>query len=86
MMKKIIAMILIIAYMMMPVYKVERPSIIGKCGNKTSVNVDGRQYDVIVNEVPMEKTIQKTNYKNLKICPSTIDLAGAEALFSTEKY
>lgn len=35
-------------------------------------------YDVIVNETEMEKVIQKTKTKNLHICPSTINLAGAE--------
>ena len=35
-------------------------------------------YDVIVNETEMEKAIQKTNVKGLDICPSTINLAGAE--------
>lgn len=35
-------------------------------------------YDVIVNDLPIEKAIVETNNKNLKICPSTINLAGAE--------
>ena len=35
-------------------------------------------YDVIVNEIDMDKTIKNTNIKNLKICPSNINLAGAE--------
>ena len=35
-------------------------------------------YDVIVNEIDMDKTIKDTNIKNLKICPSNINLAGAE--------
>lgn len=35
-------------------------------------------YDVIVNETEMEKAIKKTKTKNLHICPSTINLAGAE--------
>ncbi len=35
-------------------------------------------YDVIVNETEMEKALQKTNVKGLDICPSTINLAGAE--------
>lgn len=35
-------------------------------------------YDIIVNETEMEKAIKKTNIKNLHICPSTINLAGAE--------
>lgn len=35
-------------------------------------------YDVIVNETEMEKAIKDTKTKNLQICPSTINLAGAE--------
>ena len=35
-------------------------------------------YDVIANDTEMEKTIKKTNIKNLHVCPSTINLAGAE--------
>ena len=35
-------------------------------------------YDVLVNETPIEDTIQETIIKNLKVCPSNINLAGAE--------
>lgn len=35
-------------------------------------------YDVLVGETPIEDTIQPTNIKNLKVCPSNINLAGAE--------
>ena len=35
-------------------------------------------YDVLINEVSMEEAILKTKIKNLDICPSNIDLAGAE--------
>ena len=35
-------------------------------------------YDVLVNETTMDETIQETNIKNLKVCPSNINLAGAE--------
>lgn len=35
-------------------------------------------YDVIVGDTPIEQTIKNTSNKNLKICPSTINLAGAE--------
>lgn len=35
-------------------------------------------YDALINDVPLEKTIKKTPYKNLDIVPSTIQLAGAE--------
>lgn len=35
-------------------------------------------YDVLVSDTTMEETIQTTNIKNLKVCPSDINLAGAE--------
>ncbi|MCI8965247.1 MAG: ParA family protein [Clostridia bacterium] len=35
-------------------------------------------YDVLVNEEPMEETLEETSIKNLKVCPSNINLAGAE--------
>ena len=35
-------------------------------------------YDVIVNDVQIEDVIKNTKNKNLKVCPSTINLAGAE--------
>ena len=35
-------------------------------------------YDVLVGETTAEETIQTTNVKNLKVCPSNINLAGAE--------
>lgn len=52
-------------------------------GNATSgVGVNKEQefsvYDVLVGEVEFEKTLQNTNVKNLKVCPSNINLAGAE--------
>ena len=52
-------------------------------GNTTSgVGVNKEQefsaYDVLVGEVEFEKTLQDTNVKNLKVCPSNINLAGAE--------
>lgn len=52
-------------------------------GNATSgVGISKNQeksvYDVIINETPIEETILKTNIKKLYICPSNIDLAGAE--------
>ena len=52
-------------------------------GNATSgVGVNKEQefsvYDVLVGEVEFEKTLQDTNIKNLKVCPSNINLAGAE--------
>lgn len=52
-------------------------------GNATSglgisKDIEYSVYDVIVNETGMDKVIQNTNIKNLQICPSTINLAGAE--------
>ncbi len=35
-------------------------------------------YDILVNETTMKETIQETRIKNLQICPSNINLAGAE--------
>ena len=52
-------------------------------GNATSgVGVD-RQigysvYDVIINDISIENALQDTVVENLKICPSNINLAGAE--------
>ena len=52
-------------------------------GNATSglgvdKNVDKSIYDVIINDVEIEETIVDTNIKNLFLCPSNINLAGAE--------
>ena len=52
-------------------------------GNATSglgaeKEVELSTYDVLVNETPMSEVIQDTIIKNLKICPSNINLAGAE--------
>ena len=52
-------------------------------GNATSgVGVDKSVqfsvYDVLVDGVEIENTIQKTEVKNLDVCPSNINLAGAE--------
>ena len=35
-------------------------------------------YDVLINECSVESTLQDTNIKNLRVCPSNMDLAGAE--------
>lgn len=35
-------------------------------------------YDVLINDISMKATILQTNIKNLYICPSDINLAGAE--------
>lgn len=52
-------------------------------GNATSglgidKNVNFSVYDVIINDVEIENTLQKTIVKNLEVCPSNINLAGAE--------
>ena len=53
-------------------------------GNATSglgvdKNVDISLYDVLINEVNIIETLQNTCVKNLKLCPSNVNLAGAEA-------
>lgn len=35
-------------------------------------------YDVLIEDIEVENTLQKTKIKNLDICPSNINLAGAE--------
>ncbi len=35
-------------------------------------------YDILINDVQIEGVVKKTNIKNLDICPSNINLAGAE--------
>lgn len=35
-------------------------------------------YDVLINDAQMNDVVKKTNIKNLSICPSNINLAGAE--------
>lgn len=52
-------------------------------GNATSgLGIDKNQeksiYDVLIGETTIEETIIKTNIKNLYVCPSNINLAGAE--------
>jgi len=52
-------------------------------GNATSgLGIDKNQeksiYDALVGETTIEETIIKTNMKNLYVCPSNINLAGAE--------
>ncbi len=52
-------------------------------GNATSglgveKEVEYSTYDILVNETTIEEAIQKTIIKNLKVCPSNINLAGAE--------
>ncbi len=52
-------------------------------GNATSglgveKDVEKSLYDVLINEEPLENTLEDTIEKNLKICPSNMNLAGAE--------
>ena len=52
-------------------------------GNATSglgidKNVNFSVYDVIINDVEIENTIVQSMVKNLDVCPSNINLAGAE--------
>ena len=52
-------------------------------GNATSglgisKDLENSVYDLIVTDIEIEKVIKQTNQKNLDICPSTINLAGAE--------
>lgn len=52
-------------------------------GNATSglgidKEIDKSIYDVIINEVSIDETLKDTNLKKLKVCPSNINLAGAE--------
>ncbi len=52
-------------------------------GNATSgvgidKNVELSTYDVLINDTKIEEILQETQIKNLKVCPSTINLAGAE--------
>ena len=52
-------------------------------GNATSgvgieKKIEKSLYDVLINEEPIENTLQDTFEKNLKVCPSNVNLAGAE--------
>ena len=52
-------------------------------GNATSglgveKQVEFSVYDVLVNDTEIEQTLQSTSIKNLVVCPSNINLAGAE--------
>ena len=35
-------------------------------------------YDILTSDVSIKEVVKKTNYKNLMVCPSNINLAGAE--------
>ena len=52
-------------------------------GNATSgvgaeKDVEFSTYDILVGEVEMDEVVEKTVIKNLLVCPSNINLAGAE--------
>ena len=52
-------------------------------GNATSglgisKEIDKSIYDVIIEEVNIKETLKDTTIKNMKVCPSNINLAGAE--------
>lgn len=52
-------------------------------GNATSgLGIDKEQqfsvYDVLIEDIEVENTLQRTKVKNLDLCPSNINLAGAE--------
>ena len=53
-------------------------------GNASSgVGIDREEievsvYDALINDVPIDDIVKKTSIKNLNICPSNINLAGAE--------
>jgi chromosome partitioning protein len=45
------------------------------------VDIDGVElsvYDILINRTPLSESIIKTDFKNLSLCPSNINLAGAE--------
>lgn len=47
---------------------------IGIAKNKLTRSV----YDVLINEIPLDQVLLKTDIKNLKVAPAQIELAGAE--------
>lgn len=40
--------------------------------------VEESVYDILINDTEIENVVKKTNIKNLSVCPSNINLAGAE--------
>jgi chromosome partitioning protein len=52
-------------------------------GNATSglgieKDLEKSVYDVMINDIPIRETVKESCVKNLKVCPSNINLAGAE--------
>ena len=41
-------------------------------------NEEASVYDILINDVEINEVVKKTNIKNLFVCPSNINLAGAE--------
>ena len=41
-------------------------------------DIENSLYDVLINDVEIKDTLQDTSIKNLKVCPSNMNLAGAE--------
>lgn len=50
----------------------------GTSGLGLDKDVNFSVYDVLVNDVEIDNTVQQTKIKNLDVCPSNINLAGAE--------
>ena len=50
----------------------------GTSGFGIEKNIELSTYDVLVNDIKMEDALVNTSIKNLKVCPSNINLAGAE--------
>ena len=61
----------------------------GTSGLGVDKMTDKSIYDVLVDEISIEETLENTKIKNLKVCPSNINLAGAEvqlvSMMSREK-
>ena len=58
----------------------------GTSGLGIDKNVELSTYDILINDTKIEEAIKDTQIKNLKVCPSTINLAGAEVeLVSAEE-
>ncbi|AQS54312.1 Sporulation initiation inhibitor protein Soj [Jeotgalibaca dankookensis] len=61
-------------------------------GNATSglgiskADVDKDIYDVLVNQIPIEQTIQTSSRENLWVVPATIQLAGAEIELTNQPH
>ena len=47
-------------------------------GLELEKETDNSLYDVLINDVDIESTLQDTSIKTLKVCPSNMNLAGAE--------